>query len=339
MRAFAICGVLFFGAFAVPVRAASLPRVAEAMVTVGSGLGESTWTTQTVISLLVATSAMVMLVSLLLLAFHRHRAQRALMNSMQETARSQIAAAERLRSKNTELLRKNREMEDLVYVVSHDLSSPLVSISGFARTARRANAEGDAERVQALLDRVQSNVVSMSGLIDGILAVSRISRCDVQCGRVRISDVIPQVVDALASNFEEAAAELVVTSDAEVLADPNLVRQALQNLVENALRHGCPEPGSLLRVLIREEDCKVWVGVADDGPGFPQLGQERLLEMFKQGTHKDSKGVGLGLAIVSRIADRLGADLKIESAPGEGACVWLGLKAAQAKLDDLRSAA
>lgn len=286
-----------------------------------------TWTTQTVVSLLIASSAMVLLISLLLLAFHRQRAQRALMLSMQETARSQIEAAERLRSKNTELLRKNQEMEDLVYVVSHDLSSPLVSISGFAKTAYRASAEGDAERVQALLDRVQSNVGSMSGLIEGILAVSRISRCDAQKRPVLVSEIIPKVVDALASNFEAAEARLVVSGDAELFTDPDLVRQALQNLMENALRYGCQEPGSIVRVLVQKDGRAVRLGISDSGPGFPDVGQDRLFEMFQRGANKVSKGSGLGLAIVSRIADRLGADVTIENRPGEGACVWLRLDA------------
>lgn len=291
------------------------------------------WATVDVIILLGITATGLLISGAIILTVNRQRAQRALMASMRETAQVQTEAADALREKNHELTRKNKEMEDLIYVVSHDLSSPLVSISGFAKNARRASANGDADKTDAMLVRVQSNVGSMSRLIDGILAVSRVERSDVSTQGVRVSDIVSEVSNAVAMGLEEAGAKLEISGDAVLQTDPDMVQQALQNLVQNALRYACTEPGATLRIVVEDKDDRVWIGVADTGPGFPEVAHERLFEMFQRGPDEKERGSGLGLAIVSRIAERLGATLKIDSTPGQGACVWLAMPRKQTEME------
>ncbi len=276
------------------------------------------WASRETIVAVVGASSLVGLVAGLLLLWQRQRAQLALTLSAEERAMSEAGAAAALRVQNAKLEARTREVENLVYVVSHDLSSPLVSISGFAKRASMAFEKGDAPKARQHLSRVEANVESMSSLIDGILQMSRISRAVKKKQVVDIEAEFEQLSHALAGTIEAVGAHLTLDGSGSIETDPQLLRQALQNLVENALRHGCPEPGATVRVGVSHMQDATVLTVSDDGPGIPTDNRERLFEMFQRGVDVTVPGSGLGLAIVARIADQTGALFSLASSPGEG---------------------
>jgi signal transduction histidine kinase len=116
----------------------------------------------------------------------------------------------------------------------------------------------------------------------------------------------------------------VQTAVADVRADPVRLRQAVDNLLDNAVRYA---PGSPVRVAAWQDDGAVVVSVADGGPGWPPGLQDRLFEPFVRGAREPSDGAGLGLAVVRAVAEAHGGSVRTATAPGGGAVVELVLPA------------
>jgi signal transduction histidine kinase len=109
-----------------------------------------------------------------------------------------------------------------------------------------------------------------------------------------------------------------------ISADPARIRQALANLVTNALRYGAP--GGTIEIRVDRATTGAVIAVHDDGPGIPPEILERVFERFVRGT--DSTGSGLGLAIVADIAAAHGGSVTVTSTPGDGTTVALVLPGA-----------
>jgi len=184
-----------------------------------------------------------------------------------------------------ELERTNERLESFASVVSHDLRNPLVVAQGSLELYRERRADEDIERVVAAHERIDA-------LITGLLALARDGR--------QVTETVPV---ALAEQVE-AAFEMIPTHRAtlEVAvgeytlgADEARLRQLLENLLSNAIRHGGDGVG--IRVDLLDGDAGFYV--ADDGPGIPAAQREQV---FDHGYSTGKEGTGLGLAIVESIA-------------------------------------
>lgn len=246
----------------------------------------------------------------------------------------QARLAEALAFKNSELESRSRDIERLLYVVSHDLKSPLVSIGGFARRLERHLEQDDREKAAAAAERISRNVQAMSDLIEGILRMGRAGTGQARLEWVEVDAVADAVAEQLSGRLERARARLLVMRPLPVVrADPVLLRQALQNLVENALRYGCPEPGMTVEIVSRSRDGLVEIGVRDEGPGVTEADRAGIFDLYRRGlgaAASKEEGAGLGLATVRRIAERHGGRSTVESRPGRGATFWIGVPASTA---------
>lgn len=213
----------------------------------------------------------------------------------------------------------DRLRRSLVGAVSHDLRTPLATIKLSASTLLESGAllsPGDLKELASLVD-VQAD--RLDRLVSNLLDMTRI-----QAGALELR----RQPSALAELFEEALAVLgrsgqsgEVTYEAPadlalVDVDPVLVRQALANLVDNALRYS-PE-GEPVRVVARPaEGQKVEVSVSDKGPGVPEEERARIFQMFER-REAGGRG-GLGLAIVQAFVEAHGERIWVSQAEGGGA--------------------
>jgi signal transduction histidine kinase len=212
----------------------------------------------------------------------------------------------------------NADLETLLYSVSHDLRSPLISVLGYLDVLRQEHAgelTGDGPHY---LERISVNAVYMQSLIADLLELSRVGRNDGPVGRLDLHDVARQVLDA--AGLQEPAADLeVVGSLPAVLMTDVRARQLLTNLVDNALKHGGRDD---LRVTVRAvdaEDGGLLLQVADDGVGVPAEYRDRVLRVFERlDAPKSSPGTGMGLAICKRICESVGGSIVI-GGPAAGA--------------------
>ncbi|MEM7527172.1 MAG: transporter substrate-binding domain-containing protein [Pseudomonadota bacterium] len=248
-----------------------------------------------------------------------------LLRESEERASAERALAEQQAEANRQLVRHNREMQSILYVVSHDLKSPLVSIGGFARKAGRYLDRNEPEACADALARVSSNVETMGKLIDGILSISRLGRESLTLKRIDWRGLEERLRRALASDVEASAATLVVERPLPALtADPTQLYSVIQNLVSNALRHGCRHPGMTVRIVGMVEGPWTWIGVIDEGPGIEPQYHDRIFGLFQRLDVRAS-GSGIGLASVRAIAERHGGAVRLRTAPGEGAEFWIVL--------------
>lgn len=220
-----------------------------------------------------------------------------------------------------------RDRQDIVAVVSHDLRTPLQSLSLGIDTLKLGLGSGRSPAdLVPTTDRMRRSVVAMSRLLDDLLDVSRIHdrALRVQPSDADLDSVLSEVRDMHLPIAEAKGLSLrVEPSGLRLVMDPQRVAQALTNFVSNALRH-TSQGEVLLRA--REHDGEVRVEVIDTGPGIALEVQRRLFErLFQDVSSSKSGALGLGLYIVRGIAEAHGGRAGVESTVGEGSCFYLVL--------------
>ncbi len=225
------------------------------------------------------------------------------------------------------VVRRESEMarlkSDFVANVSHDLKTPLSLIRMFGETLELGRAPDEATRREyyAVITRESER---LTRLIDNVLDFSRIE------GGRRRYDIAPHPVEPLVHDVLEAfryplaqrgfKVDVAMAPDLpEALVDPEAVKQAVANLVDNAIKYS--GEGRRIAVAVRSEGDRVAIEVADEGIGIAPGEAERIFEKFYRIGRSEtqaSRGSGVGLALVKHIAEAHGGRVKVESRPGEG---------------------
>jgi signal transduction histidine kinase len=224
------------------------------------------------------------------------------------------AAFERA-DRRAELERKNARLEEFANAVSHDLRNPLN-----VATARLELAADDCDSDH--LGHAADALDRMAALIDDILALARQGREAVDLERVDVGDVARRVWEGI----DAPGATLTLRDAATIEADPGQCRQLVENLLRNAVEHGSTSPGSQAPEDAVEDggdgDVTVTVGglgggfyVEDTGSGIPPEERETV---FEAGYSTADDGVGFGLAIVERVVDAHGWDIRVTDGPAGG---------------------
>jgi len=226
----------------------------------------------------------------------------------------------------TELRRLEAVRRDFVANVSHELKTPLTSISGYAETILTDRPTEELER--KFLGTIVSNARRMQRLVDDLLDLSRI-----ESGRwqpeIEGVDVATSAREAWAGLGDRAAmreVDFVVDVPPEasmVEADPDAVRQVLTNLLDNSLRY--TPKGGRITFRSRAQNEGMLLSVSDTGPGIPSEHLPRIFERFyraDQSRSRDEGGTGLGLAIVKHLVEAHGGRVWAESERGRGTTVY-----------------
>jgi signal transduction histidine kinase len=206
---------------------------------------------------------------------------------------------------------------------SHELRTPLSILRGELELA--AAGDPDREELRRVVRSATEETDRLAALAEQLLALARLDDEPLPIN-ARLVDV-RDLLDTVVATFAPRAAELdralvVVGSDGVVArADPIRLRQALDNLVDNALRYGA----GTVRLYARAENGQVQLHVSDEGSGFPDGFLPRAFDRFARGESGRAPGSGLGLAIVAAIASAHGGSAHAENASDGGADVWLAL--------------
>ncbi len=251
------------------------------------------------------------LVEIAQFALERARAERQV-HELNESLERRVA-------ERTALLEQaNGELEAFSYSVSHDLRSPLRAINGFAHLlAEQAAAVLDDEG-RDMLDRIQRGASRMGLLIDDILHFSRVSRVDMLRTDVDLDALVQAVASDLAEQYP--ASRMALSPLGHVSGDPAMLRQVFVNLLGNALKFSSRNTQPLVEVFVERTAGGPSLCVRDNGVGFDPAYADRLFGVFQR-MHgaEEFPGTGVGLAIVKRIVERHGGQIRAESAPGRGA--------------------
>jgi PAS domain S-box-containing protein len=212
---------------------------------------------------------------------------------------------------------------DFVATASHELRTPMTSISGAARTLLRHGEQLPPKRHNDFLEMIVEESDRLARIVDQILVASRIEagKVDVTFERCDATGIARSVVESVR---HRAPAEIELHLDApdslEVDCDPDRLRQVLGNILDNAIKYS-PDGGEV-RVELRGEDDTVRFVVQDEGMGFEPSAAEAIFERFHRLDPHQTRGIGgtgLGLYIARELVRRMGGRIWAESERGRGA--------------------
>jgi two-component system sensor histidine kinase/response regulator len=253
-----------------------------------------------------------------LLELHRQRAELTLYREH----------LEELVAKRTEALeRSNRDLEQFAYVASHDLREPLRQVVTHTQLLERHFGDGLEPEVRTYVDYAVEGATRMNELLRGLLAYSRVGADERSFDAVSLETVTRGVLRDLAAVIEESGAEVEQGELPTVRGDRVQLSQLLQNLIANALKFHGEAPA---RVSINAERVGLrWeLRVRDNGIGIEPQYRERIFRIFQRLNQRERyPGSGIGLAIVKRVAERHGGEVRIEAAEGGGTCFVVSLPA------------
>jgi two-component system, OmpR family, sensor histidine kinase KdpD len=205
----------------------------------------------------------------------------------------------------------------LLSSVSHDLRTPLTSIAGASSTLLEQQAQLSPDQQHQLLHTISSEANRLNRLVTNLLEMTRLEDSQVQLTLdwCSIEEIIASVLDQL----DACHITTRIEPDLPLLeAEPQLLAQALQNLIENAIKH--TPPGTAIEVRVSRTANNILISVLDEGPGLPPGEETLIFEKFHRGTSAASlRGVGLGLAIVSSIVKAHGGQVRACNRPLKGA--------------------
>ena len=221
----------------------------------------------------------------------------------------------------------NQELEAFSYTVSHDLRTPLVTVQGFVRLLGQALEGSNHPKVPHYLDRITTAVEHMGRLVDGLLALSHVTRRKLKSEDVDLSKTALDIFDMLQKQTPARVATLRVQPGLHVRADGRLMASLLENLIGNAWKFTSGIGHTEIDVGMATGSAKEWAFfVKDNGPGFEMAHASQLFSAFQRlHTASEFPGMGIGLATVSRIALRHGGRAWAESEPGKGATFYFAL--------------
>ncbi len=195
----------------------------------------------------------------------------------------------------------------------HELRTPLTSVQANLSSLRR-HPEIDEERRAGLLDDALSEQRRLVALLDGLQALARGDAAPLEHGPVDLAEQLDHTLEAVRSRHPATRFDVVLPEEpVEVEGWPPGLRLVLDNLVENAARHG--RAGGRVRVALGEDGL---LTVEDDGPGVPPADRERVFEPFARVEGTQASGSGLGLALVAQQVGHHGARLQLDDSPGLG---------------------
>jgi signal transduction histidine kinase len=230
---------------------------------------------------------------------------------------------ERIRNRTAQLEAANRDLDAFSYTVSHDLRAPVRHITGFAELL--AASGGCNEQAMHYVQRIQGAATRMSGLIEAMLNLAKISMRDMHRRPVDLSQIAREVVAGLSANAPARKIACEIAPNLTVDGDPGLLRIALENLLGNAWKFTTKTPAPRIEFGATAGTPAEYY-VRDNGAGFAMENAERLFQPFaRMHAEHDFEGNGIGLATVRRIVLKHAGSIRAESAVNRGATFFFTL--------------
>ncbi|WP_278187371.1 PAS domain S-box protein [Microcoleus vaginatus] len=215
------------------------------------------------------------------------------------------------------LTKRNQELDQFAYVVSHDLKAPLRAIANLSSWIEEDLSESMTEDTLHQMNLLRGRVHRMEGLIEGLLQYSRVGRIQVPSEMVKVENLLAEIIDSLAppSEFEVKVEPGMPTFVAEKLP----LQQVFANLISNAIKHNRAESGHV-KISVKELEDFYEFSVEDDGPGIAPQYHDKVFVIFQTLEARDKvENTGIGLSLVKKIVEGQGGSISLESAEGEGA--------------------
>jgi signal transduction histidine kinase len=225
--------------------------------------------------------------------------------------------AERLEENISDLKKKNADLNQFAYIVSHDLKAPLRGIEMVLNWINEDRGDTLDEKVKEYHAVIRGRLLRMENLINGILEISRLGRNIKSVEEVNIADLLDEIIDTLSPPPEM---KIIVNPGMPVISTEKiLIEQVFTNLIGNAIKYHDTKKGKI-EIGVQDKESYFEFYVKDDGPGIEKEYHEKIFEIFQTLKERDAfESTGIGLTIVKKIIEEKGGYIKVDSETGKGA--------------------
>ena len=214
------------------------------------------------------------------------------------------------------LEKRNQELDQFAYIVSHDLKAPLRAIANLSSWIEEDIGENLDTDTQYQMDLLRKRVHRMEAFINGILEYSRVGRVRSERETINVENLLKEIINSLEipEEFTVEIGSNMPTITTETLP----LQQVFTNLITNAIKHHDRADGKV-SITVKERENAYEFTVTDDGTGIDPKFHEKIFIMFQTLQARDTvENTGVGLAIIKKIMDDKGEKITVESEPGKG---------------------
>jgi signal transduction histidine kinase/CheY-like chemotaxis protein len=244
-----------------------------------------------------------------------------------------------------EIEAKTKELEQIIYIASHDLRTPLVNVNGYSNELKYSveklvekikevelpKNENEAitsiinSEIPEALKFIENSVTKMDSLLHGLLILSRSDRSEMNIELIDMNKLVGKVLNDFDFKIRTNRIKVSVNELPVCKGDADLLNQLLSNLIDNSIKYMLPDREGELIISGRKNGNYSVYCVEDNGVGIPKEHLEKIFEIFYRLNPKETAGEGLGLSIVQRILKRLEGRITVDSEAGKGSkfCIYL----------------
>ncbi len=221
----------------------------------------------------------------------------------------------------TQRKHQDRQKEDFMGIVSHELKTPVTSIKAFAQVLQKRFAQAGDEKAALLLGKMDAQINKLTALIEDLLDATKIEGGQLQLNTswFPFQELVLEVIEELQRTTSRHHIDLLGTADILVSGDRDRIGQVITNFLTNAIKYS--PRSEKIQVQLSTDQRTVSLSVKDFGPGIPHAEQEHIFERFyrvRGNTYDTVPGIGLGLYIAAEIIERQGGKIWVESEEGQG---------------------
>ncbi len=249
---------------------------------------------------------------------------------------------ERLKAEQ-EILSKNKELEKLIYIASHDLRTPLVNVSGYSKeidyllleisklmniqsitTDEKSNKiTNKVNEITNCLSFIRKSAEQMDNLLKGLLKYSRSGRTLLEIKTIDMNHVINEVKLLMDYQISKEDISLFISDLPPCRGDETQLLQIFNNLIDNSIKYKKSNEPCIIRVSGKTDFNNSTYCIEDNGVGIAPENQEKIFDLFYRVKNNEITGEGLGLSIVKQIVERLNGEIKLESTPNFGSKFYI----------------
>ena len=230
-----------------------------------------------------------------------------------------------LRERTLALERKTKELEAFTYSVAHDLKAPLREIEGFSSLLQQQFVTNQNPQARHYVEVTHTSALRLNSLIDALLKYSRLEQQTLPMVRFNLSELIEGLVTERLNPVTGQQPNITVDLTArDLFGEPISIRQALMNLLDNAIKFSRQTAAPQISIGAKEAVDETLLWVRDHGIGFDPKDSEKIFGLFERlHSPQEYDGTGVGLAIVKLVMEKHGGRAWAESSPDKGSVFYL----------------